>query len=274
MHFSSKGKTELQKLLLEIARCPYAQSILKKAERKEDCFCGCQEVVLSQRTLCKFDFDNWQVPEPWAGDLEKASILFIGSNPSFNPEEKFPSLNSSDEEIYDFFNNRFSKKYTCDLRPLLREGAGAGTGPVRYWSVLHNLAARLLNNDNLPYGEGYAFTEIVHCKSKGQRGVAAASEICVKQYLERVLQLSSAQIIIFVGTIARKYWKEMFGDENQQGTMVVNKMNSSSPSRSLIWLPHPSARILGGWRAETVLGEENLRKLQNMLKPTPSQENI
>ena len=33
---------------------------------------------------------GYQVPEPWNGNLEKADILFLASNPGINVFEKFP----------------------------------------------------------------------------------------------------------------------------------------------------------------------------------------
>ena len=79
---------------------------------------------------------GYQVPEPWNGDLEKADILFLSSNPGINVFEKFPRYIGRDktsgemrfayspvtdaaqadylsrEEVRQFFIRRFRKTHT------------------------------------------------------------------------------------------------------------------------------------------------------------------
>ena len=44
---------------------------------------------------------GYQVPEPWNGDLEKADILFLSSNPGINVFEKFPRyIGSSSSGVF------------------------------------------------------------------------------------------------------------------------------------------------------------------------------
>ena len=49
-------------------------------------------------------------PEPWAGNLSSAPIMFLSSNPSFDPRENFPTLDWDDQDAADFFVNRFSER--------------------------------------------------------------------------------------------------------------------------------------------------------------------
>lgn len=61
------------------------------------------------RGLKTFDLSVAHRPEPWAGNLAEAKILFLGSNPSFNAEEEFPDYSDEwrNEKLRDFAARRF-----------------------------------------------------------------------------------------------------------------------------------------------------------------------
>ena len=73
-----------------------------------------------------------QLPEPWAGHLSEAPILFVSSNPSIRGQFALDGLaaptrdgitwNDSDEEIIDRFENAFDN-HIVDERPLERREA-------------------------------------------------------------------------------------------------------------------------------------------------------
>ena len=120
---------------------------------------------------------GYQVPEPWNGDLEKADILFLSSNPGINVFEKFPRYTGRDkatgemrfsyapvtdaaqadylsrEEVRQFFIRRFQENpYTKSLLPGVYEfknNGGGCDGPyvrrsVKYWNVMMKIAANIL----------------------------------------------------------------------------------------------------------------------------------
>lgn len=120
---------------------------------------------------------GYQVPEPWNGDLEKADILFLSSNPGINVFEKFPRYIGRDktsgemrfayspvtdaaqadylsrEEVRQFFIRRFQENpYTKSLLPGVyefRNNGNGGVGPcrirgVKYWNVMMKIAANIL----------------------------------------------------------------------------------------------------------------------------------
>ena len=120
---------------------------------------------------------GYQVPEPWNGDLEKADILFLSSNPGINVFEKFPRYISRDktsgemrfsyapvtdaaqadylsrEEVRQFFIRRFQENpYTQSRLPGVyefRKNGDGGVGPcrirsVKYWNVMMKIAANIL----------------------------------------------------------------------------------------------------------------------------------
>ena len=101
---------------------------------------------------------GYQVPEPWNGDLEKADILFLASNPGINVFEKFPRYISRDktsgemrfsyapvtdaeradylsrEEVRQFFIRRFQENpYTKSLLPGVYEFRNSGGGCDGLW---------------------------------------------------------------------------------------------------------------------------------------------
>ena len=120
---------------------------------------------------------GYQVPEPWNGNLEKADILFLSSNPGINVFEKFPRYIGRDktsgemrfsyapvtdaaqadylsrEEVRQFFIRRFQENpYTKSLLPGVyefRNDGGCCVGPcrirgVKYWNVMMKIAANIL----------------------------------------------------------------------------------------------------------------------------------
>lgn len=120
---------------------------------------------------------GYQVPEPWNGDLEKADILFLASNPGINVFEKFPRYTGRDkatgemrfsyapvtdaaqadylsrEEVRQFFIRRFQENpYTQSRLPGVyefRKNGDGGVGPcrirsVKYWNVMMKIATNIL----------------------------------------------------------------------------------------------------------------------------------
>lgn len=120
---------------------------------------------------------GYQVPEPWNGDLEKADILFLSSNPGIDVFEKFPRYIGRDktsgemrfsyapltdaaqadylsrDEIRKFFIRRFQENpYTQACLPGVyefRNNGNDGIGPcrirgVKYWNVMMKIAANIL----------------------------------------------------------------------------------------------------------------------------------
>ena len=137
---------------------------------------NCQYENLVQKKGCPTE-QGYQVPEPWNGDLEKADILFLSSNPGINVFEKFPRYIGRDktsgemrfayspvtdaaqadylsrEEVRQFFIRRFQENpYTKSRLPGVyefRNSGGGCDGPyvrrsVKYWNVMMKIAANIL----------------------------------------------------------------------------------------------------------------------------------
>jgi uracil-DNA glycosylase len=90
-------------------------------------------------------------------------------------------------------------------------------------------------------GAGYALTEVVHCKSNGEYGVAAARRTCADLYLERTLALSKARTLIAVGGHAGQELRKLAGLRDT--APVVGPIDISGRQRMLAFIPHSNARI-------------------------------
>ena len=149
-------------------------------------------------------FAEKQLPEPWNGHLSSAKIMFISSNPSFDKDESFPNEHWSDNDICDFFHNRFRRQGT--------------PGHTRYWQYLRKwtnwINARLQPDQEVDYlfkdlDEHIVSTEIVHAKSKGQKGVPQCIEIEFDKWMSRIISLFNGSVIVVVGGKAGEYLQKI-----------------------------------------------------------------
>lgn len=166
-------KHDPKRLLLEITRCPIAQSYSENNSPPGPC----SDIVATQRAA---SWANFQVPEPWSGNLATAPILFLSSNPSISETEAYPRGDSTDQLLQDFFDRRFHgiwSRHGLKVRNL------DGTyGPVvRYWSCIRNRASEILGKPAEP-GTDDVLSEVVHCKSIMGRGVQNALHVCAERY--------------------------------------------------------------------------------------------
>jgi hypothetical protein len=199
-----KGADARHALFAEITQCPVVERC-KAGARSDPCF----KVVSVQEGVPLRDH---QVPEPWNGIIEKARLLFVSSNPSINYTEQYPVWASRLDERIDFFEHRFGggkTQWTSNRRTLQKDGTYS-TGPVSYWSAIHNRAIELLGPDARA-GIDYAMTEVVHCKSTDNRGVREARTQCAERYLRRTFELSPASVIVIIGEEARRTVAPEFG---------------------------------------------------------------
>ena len=202
------------KLALEISSCCEVSNALTDASHP------CHGVVSWQAkqwipTITTIASSDMHRPEAWTGDITKAPIIFLSSNPSFNKDENYPSWDLNKwpvEKILDFALNRFSAKqlrlYGATEYGALKnfdrtiELDGAlSKKRVRYWSWVRQLVSHILEKpeDQVSAIDDYVMTEIVHCKSPHEEGVVSARKKCKDKYLERILALSPAELIFIVG---------------------------------------------------------------------------
>lgn len=225
-----KRYNDARLLLLEIARCPIARRLCDCPKATDPC----SPIVSVQ----KAHWENFQVPEPWNGELVKARILFLSSNPSIDIAEAYPNASSTDSELRDFFENRFAGHWVREGKyPRLKTGNYGSA--VKYWSHIWGRASELLN-DPKP-GVDFVLSEIVHCKSKGEEGVESALSHCTDQYLARLLSCSGARVIVLVGKKTLNLWNKLQLDlpkiPEHDGTDLLRV---AGRKRFCVFLPHPA----------------------------------
>ncbi|GEM_PF-6465390 len=235
-----------EKLLLRIARCPRFFRIL---ESNDDYLSCCEKVVNSQeKQLGIKDISDFQLPEPWNGDIVRAPILVVSSNPSISKEELYPTKDWPDEVIIDFFVNRFKdrgEKYSWvyNNRVLNKDGSRGKT--VRYWTSIKNRVKELISKEPIP-GIDYCITELVHCKSQKQEGVMGAFGFCAELYFNRIVRAGNFKLIMAIGSVVREYFN----------------CRPSIYGIPVIYLRHPNAFAK---KTEDVCGNPQVKKIKERL---------
>lgn len=209
-----------QKLLWDIIKCGMNNCPLPNSD--------CYPIYQSQNCNTVGDF---QVPEPWSGDIENAPILFVGINPGFTPGELYPKLNNpywTDpnspglfdlSKVEDFFENRFNNDKNTHPNPYVkitnqqgklsfsvRMNDGSYKNVQGYWNYIQSISDCLLKRPTTP-GIDYALTELVHCKSANIRGIKTGCyKKCANSFFNDILSVATnLQYLIVIGAQTRKY---------------------------------------------------------------------
>jgi hypothetical protein len=104
-------------------------------------------------------------------------------------------------------------------------------------------------------GVDFALTEVVHCKSLKERGVPEALDFCSERYLERVIAIAAANVLIVYGKHAADAIRGRFGSVMLPLEHDLSIMSVRGIPRMLVFLPHPNrpgpmktleARVGGG----------------------------
>jgi len=237
-------------LARDISRCPVVEDVLDHKPSP------CTELV-SRRGDDRES--HWYVPEPWAGHIDTAPILFVGPNPG--PQDKdrpfdadrHMSRQDTDEDLLAAANGAFDdRRYpgiangecSRDRKGNLLSNAGY------YWSWTRDRSGELLGRPPVP-GQDYALTEIVHCGCPGRNDpiVRRAAPICVGRYLTRVVDASPAGIIVLAGNIARDFFRCEFESQftgdivpvpDRSDLWVWRQGELRGVLRYVITLPHPN----------------------------------
>ena len=224
---------DVDRLSTEISYCEIARGLVDKPVAGHPC----SKIVATQHV---HNWNAFQVPEPWSGHLTESPILFLSSNPSISVAETYPTGSCAPSEVTSFFEVRFDGKWVNKKNQSLN--ADGSYGPVvPYWSCIRNRAAELLGREAVP-GVDYAISEIVHCKSIREDGVLSALKTCASRYLPRLLQFSSALVVVIVGGKALGYWNSLELPSvphvpERDGTPLVMAFGRE---RVFLYLPHPA----------------------------------
>jgi hypothetical protein len=220
-------------LSTEISRCEIARGLVDKPVTGHSCY----KIVATQQV---HSWSAFQVPEPWSGHLTESPILFLSSNPSISVAEAYPTGSSAPSDVNSFFETRFDEKWVNKKNQSLNADGSYGPA-VPYWSCIRNRAAELLGREAVP-GVDYTISEIVHCKSIREDGVLPALKTCASRYLPRLLQFSSASVVVIVGGKALGYWNSLELPSvphvpERDGTPLAMAFGRE---RVFLYLPHPA----------------------------------
>ena len=257
---------EERALIIKVARC----ELIWRANREDTH--PCQAVVRSQGDAGEYDR---QVPEAWAGNLHGSRLIFLSSNPSISepmsgmrPDtaEDYPRTSSSDQRIIEFQGRRFDQSLPAPSVKNGRYRQQNGTyahRPVVFWSSVQRRAEELLGRDADP-SVNYVMTEVVHCKSKNEIGVLQAAGTCAKRYLNDILALTSAPIVVVVGKKSHDCLNSALSLALPEPPYITSE-EIGGMTRHLVFLWHPSGRK-GPKAIAGLYGDEGLERLRNLLR--------
>jgi uracil-DNA glycosylase len=113
----------------------------------------------------------------------------------------------------------------------------------------------------------YVMTEVVHCKSSGETGVAAAAQTCAERYLDKILSLSAAPVVVVVGKQAHAMLKLRFPELCDPPYLYTKELGGRPREVVFIW--HPASRMKGKTIAG-LHGAESLDRLRALAaQPLP-----
>jgi hypothetical protein len=262
---TSSEELNVVSLLLEIARCPNVKRCLEDGNGKHPC----AQVVAHQGTESLRDF---QLPEPWSGQIESAPIMFLSSNPSIGADldESHPRWLWSGARITDYFTYRFGDPDRPAMKPPIEKGirslhADGTYGPkIHFWVCVKELARELLLREVEP-GVDYALSEVVHCKSLSQAGVGNALNECTGRYLKRVVAASAAKVIVCLGASAARGVRSTF--PVPRNARVHGPLQLGGHERYFTFLGHPSGPDCK--KFATCLSSDERRRLREFLDIDP-----
>ena len=198
----------------------------------------------------------WQAPEPWRGHIDTAPILFVSSNPSIRGDAPFPPNGWKEQHII----NHYQRCFDDDGASIPGHIDKATYNSVRYWTGARARAKEILGRP-AKQGTDFALTELVHCKSEKEKGVAKAHLTCAEHWLDRVIQVSAAAIIVLMGWQARDHCAARWGLDKAQ--KVHFDVATPGRERAVVILPHPNAR--GKRKVADFVTPEELARLRALL---------
>ena len=258
--------TEERALITKVARC----ELIGRADR-EDAH-PCHAVVRSQGGAGEYDR---QVPEAWAGSLHGSRLVFLSSNPSISEPgsgqpldsaEDYPRASATDARIIEFLGRRFDQTLPAPFVKkgrYLQQNGHYAQRPVNFWTSVQRRAEELLGPSADP-SVNYVMTEVVHCKSKNEAGVSQAAETCAKRYLNDILALTSAPIVVVVSKKSHDCLNKALGLGLPEPPYITSK-ELGGMVRHLVFIWHPAGRK-GPKTIAGLHGDDELERLRNLLQ--------
>ena len=223
-----------QKLCLKIAKDKDVKAAFGGASNAYSKICQAQK---------DSGIKNMHLPEPWNGKLSEAKIMFISSNPSIDKDEEYPTEDWDDEKICGFFENRFKNGKKTAGGEKVTKAVSFWTGLIKYTNWISkeaDLKIPEICKEHRNYKKYYAelndrivSTEIVHCKSEKEKGVAACEKDSHKKWTEEIVNLFTGKVIVLFGKYAKSHAEEI----KKYPRVKENEIK-------VLCLSHPNARGL------------------------------
>ena len=235
MALSIMKSTITKNLFREILDCPRVMSASGQ----------CSSIILLQNRC------NFQVPEPWNGDIENAKILILGLNPALDVAELFPSYDCSgawnvmcakgykwtDPVVEKFFEKRYSEGCPqCGLHyadvnanpvKILSNSCVYKTAKNPFWKTVIAYASAVTKSSCAI--NDLVFSDCIHCKSSNGAGCGiSVKNICMKNYFQRVMSVfitSGATDSLFSSAGVQKQTRH---SSNQGKTILLVGKKSST----------------------------------------------
>jgi hypothetical protein len=228
------GVENVRQVFDSVSRCPNVRACFQS-----DAPNPCRAIVDYQKRMWNAaTYEQFQVPEGWVGQIDKARILFVASNPSIGDDDHARG-DSDDETIWESHNLAFgggSRPYILDgIKTTMPDGTPGHT--VRYWCSIRARARELIP-DAVP-GTDYAITEVVHCKSRHEIGVHEAADECFEKHFANVMSVAAARVIVALGAFA---WKRFLNGASSPPPEPIEQ-EYGGRKRTVVFLPHPSSFV-------------------------------
>lgn len=115
---------QVRDVFVSVSRCPNVRLCIETTTPHP-----CREIVeYQQRERGSTRYDSFQLPEPWVGQIDRAPILFVSSNPSIGDDDH-ANGSTPDELIWQshhFAHGGGDRKYILDgIRTITPDGLAA-----------------------------------------------------------------------------------------------------------------------------------------------------
>ena len=241
----------LEELLVAISRCPEVSQVQSCKTHP------CAAIVGTQ------DAASFQLPEPWRGHVDSAPILFISSNPSISGKRTFPPQEWPDSKVVAYYRDAFDENALDGAYQIDRKLGFQNTN--KFWGAVRTRASEILGRyrEQVTPGRDFAITNMVHCKSIGERGVRQALSLCSCRWLEPILKHSAAKVVVVLGKPAKEVlvrrYEKLDSERNFHSQIPL-----SDRERIVVFLPHPNARQKRKVRDH--IAKEELQQLREFLQ--------
>ena len=230
----------------------------------------CRKIVEYQvRDRGVRNYDEFQLPEPWVGEIDVAPILLVASNPSIGEDDHSCGAADDDEvwESHHLAHGGGRRPYIIDGIYCTRPD-GSAVKRVRYWMGARARAVELIPARPVIPGRDYALTEIVHCKSPKEYGAPEAEATCADRHMEKIMAISGARIVIAVGAFAWRWFLKRGGNPPPN---PLEEVIGGRP-RLIVFTPHFSPNPKGPQRLSLRYSEATIKELQASIRGLPHPE--